>query len=214
MVEQQIRARGVRDERVLQVMECIPRERFVLPDDLPLAFDDRALAIDAGQTISQPFMVASMTEHLDLRPTHRVLEVGTGSGYQTAVLAELAAEVCTIERHPFLLDQARRRLETLGVRNVRYRLGDGSLGWPEVAPFDRILVTAGSPGVPPPLVEQLADAGRLVLPVGPTDTQMLTLIERRGPRTIETPLYPCRFVKLIGRAGWLEARLSDSPDAP
>ncbi len=205
MVDEQIRARGVRDPRVLEAMEQVPRERFLPADRVAEAFADRALPIDCGQTISQPFMVASMTELLDVQSTHRVLEIGTGSGYQTAILSRLAAHVYTIERIRALQENARRLLASLGVANVSYAVGDGTLGWPEAAPFDRIMVTAGAPEVPRALVDQLADGGRLVIPIGGRNEQTLTVVEQRGGRTIEMPRYACRFVQLIGRNAWPES---------
>jgi protein-L-isoaspartate(D-aspartate) O-methyltransferase len=205
MVEAQIRARGLTDPRVLEAMETVPREQFVLPQDSAAAFEDRALGIDCGQTISQPFMVASMTAALRVEPHHRVLEIGTGSGYQTAILAQLANHVYTIERIPPLKEKAEALLKLLRHTNVSYRVGDGSLGWPEESPFDGIIVTAGAPHVPEALVEQLTDGGRLVIPVGHATEQILTVVERTGDRTHEMPQYPCRFVKLLGRQGWKES---------
>jgi len=197
-----MRARGLADERVLAVMGEVPRERFVPGVPPEEAFSDRALSIELGQTISQPFMVAAMTIELDVRPGHRVLEIGTGSGYQTAILSRLAGEVWTVERLAALQEQARRLLEELGCANVHWRVGDGTLGWPEAAPFDRIMVTAGAPGVPPPLVEQLAEGGRLVIPVGGESEQLLTVVQRCGGRIHERRGLACRFVRLIGQAGW------------
>lgn len=205
MVDEQIRARGIDDERVVRTMEEIPRERFLPPGQARYAFADAAVNIGQGQTISQPYMVAAMTAQLDPRPHHRVLEIGTGSGYQTAILARLAREVYSVERIASLQDAARAVLESLGIENVRYRIGDGTQGWPEAAPFDGIIVTAGAPKVPKPLVDQLGELGRLVIPVGRHDEQTLTTIVRRGDRTIEMPGFACRFVKLIGREGWSEA---------
>lgn len=212
MVDEQIRARGVTDRRVLEAMEEVPRERFVPAGERHHAFSDRALPIDCRQTISQPFMVASMTEHLDVRPHHRVLEIGTGSGYQTAILARLGAYVYTIERLAALQEQARRLLESLGYTNVSYRVGDGSEGWLEFAPYDRIIATAGAPDVPRALVDQLVDGGRLVIPIGGQHDQTLTIVDRRGDRTIETARYACRFVPLVGRQGWPEANATDNAD--
>jgi len=186
-------------------MEQVPRERFLPASMVAEAFADRALPIECGQTISQPFMVASMTELLDVQPAHRVLEIGTGSGYQTAILSRLAAHVYTIERIRSLQENARRLLDSLGVLNVSYAVRDGTLGWPEAAPFDRIMVTAGAPEVVRVLVDQLADSGRLVIPIGGRNEQTLTVVDRRGGKTIEMPRYACRFVQLIGRNAWPES---------
>jgi protein-L-isoaspartate(D-aspartate) O-methyltransferase len=194
-----LRAQGIRDERVLEAVAQLPRRLFVperLQDD---ADADRPLPIGYGQTISQPFVVAYMTEQLGLRGDERVLEVGTGSGYQTAILARLAEEVFSIEVVPELADRARALLlGELGFANVWLRTGDGALGWPEAAPFDRIVVTAASPEVPPALVAQLAPGGRMILPVGPhLDVQMLRVIERGNDgANLETDLLPVRFVPL------------------
>jgi len=207
MVDEQIRSRGVRDERILLAMEQMPRELFVPSGESGEAFSDKALPIDCQQTISQPFMVAAMTACLDIHDDHRVLEIGTGSGYQTAILARLSRVVFTIERWPQLLEAAQQRLTSLGLSNIAYRVGDGTQGWPQEAPFDRILVTAGAPEVPPALVDQLVDGGLLVIPVGDQSDQILTVIERRGGRTIERPQFPCRFVKLVGEYGWSGAGL-------
>jgi len=202
MVRDQIRARGITDGRMLAVMEQVPRERFVSPAEQDAAFADRALPIDCGQTISQPYMVAAMTQCLQVEAHHRVLEIGTGSGYQTAILARLAREVYTIERLKSLQEAARSLLTSLGITNVIYRVGDGSVGWPEFAPFDRIMVTAGAPEVPPSLAGQLTDGGRIAIPVGEQGEQILTVVERRGAKICETPRFACRFVRLIGREAW------------
>lgn len=202
MVEQQLRRRGLSDERVLAVVGEVPRERFVPDSMLASAYDDRALPIQCGQTISQPYIVALMTTMLDVREEHRVLEVGTGSGYQTMILARLARRVYTIERIAELQEEARRVLAFLGVDKVHFIVGDGTLGHPPAAPYDRILVTAGAPEVPTTLVDQLTEGGVMVLPVGPTDRQTLTAVEKRGGRVIETPGIGVRFVKLIGTCGW------------
>lgn len=202
MVETQIAARGVCDRRVLDVMERMPRERFLAHDAPESAYADRAMPLADGQTVSQPYVVAAMTEALAIRPNHRILEIGTGSGYQTAILAELAVEVFTMERLDSLQRVARETLALLGILNVAYRAGDGTLGWPEAAPFDGIIVTAAAPGVPPTLVRQLCDGGRLVIPVGSEEQQTLTIVERRGEATRELPQFACRFVKLIGAEGW------------
>jgi len=202
MVDEQIRARGITDERVLRVMEQVSRERFVPPDAQLRAFEDQALPIASSQTISQPFMVAAMTACLDLQPEHRVLEIGTGSGYQTAILASLTAQVFTIERIETLSIAARERLESLGIDNVTCHVGDGSLGLPEQAPFDRILVTAGAPSIPESLIAQLTEGGRLAIPVGSRKQQTLTVVERRQGNTREIPSIACRFVRLIGQQAW------------
>jgi protein-L-isoaspartate(D-aspartate) O-methyltransferase len=202
MVDEQIRGRGIDDPRVLAAMEEVPRELFVPPQKRDAAFSDGALPLGCGQTISQPYVVAYMTACLEVQAHHRVLEVGTGSGYQTAVLARLAAEVYTIERVGALLSAARALLDSLGVGNVRSREGDGSLGWPEFAPFDRIMVTAAAPRVPESLVRQLGEGGRLVIPVGGVAQQTLTLIRLENGRVIETPRLPVRFVKLVGDQAW------------
>ncbi len=191
---------------MLAALERVPRERF-LPERLAeRAYEDAALPIDCGQTISQPYMVARMTELLELSPRTTVLEIGTGSGYQTAVLARLAARVFTIEWHMRLLTEAAERLRELDCRNVTYRCGDGSVGWPEHAPFDAMLVTAGAPDVPAALTRQLADGGRLVAPVGPLDDQVLVRVVRRGDTLTRTEILRCRFVKLLGAEGWNDDR--------
>ncbi len=203
MVVDQVRRRGIEDPRVLEALESVPRERFV-PEPLRYrACSDHALSIGHGQTISQPYMVAAMTEALQVSPSHRVLEIGTGSGYQAAVLALLAAEVYTIEFVPELAESARARLDELRCGDVRVRLGDGSVGWPEKAPFERILVTAGAPAVPRALLEQLdPSGGRLVAPVGDRDLQKLVVVERLGNEWATEKLMGCRFVPLLGEEGW------------
>lgn len=203
MVQKQIRRRGVADARVLEALRQVPRERFVPPRVRGRAYTDHALPIGGGQTISQPFMVAVMTEALELGPTDRVLEIGTGSGYQAAVLAELAAEVYTIERIERLADEARSLLDALGYGDVRVRVGDGTAGWPEMAPFDAILVAAGAPAPPPALLDQLSpDGGRLVAPVGDRELQNLVVVERMGTEFTTKRLMACRFVPLVGEEGW------------
>jgi len=202
MVEEQIRRRGVRDERVLDAMLAVPREFFVPKRSRSAAFDDRALAVAHGQTISQPYIVAYMTEQLDTASDHRVLEIGTGTGYQTAILARLAKHVYTVERLSALREFASGNLGCIGVTNVTFSTGDGSLGLPEHAPFDRIIVTAAAPHVPQPLVDQLADGGVLVVPVGGGNEQTLLRVVRTEGRTVETATLACRFVKLIGVAAW------------
>jgi protein-L-isoaspartate(D-aspartate) O-methyltransferase len=203
MVADQLRSRGIADERVLQAMTAIPREVFV-PDDVRAdAYADEAMPIGAGQTISQPYMVARMTELLEVQPGDRVLEIGTGSGYQAAVLAWLGAWVTTYERQESLIPTARARLETVGLADrIEIRLADGSLGDAAGAPWDGIIVTAAAPAIPVELREQLAEGGRLVIPVGPRDRQILTLVTRRGQEWIERPDGACIFVPLIGAGGF------------
>ncbi len=198
MVQTQIRAMGVRDEKVLAAMSKVPRHLFVPEAYRPLAYADGPLPIGQGQTISQPYIVAFMTEALGLSPSDRVLEVGTGSGYQAAVLAELVREVYSIEIIPELGNSAGKRLEKLGYRNVAVRIGDGYLGWPEKAPFDAIIVTAAAGRIPEPLVAQLKDGGTLCIPVGPAGSvQSLIRITKRGDRTEREDLLPVRFVPLV-----------------
>ncbi len=204
MVREQLEARGIRDRRVLDAMRRIPRERFVPEHLRERAYDDAALPVECGQTISQPYMVAKMTELLELTGRERVLEIGTGTGYQTAILALLAAHVYTIERHLPLLTAASRRLDGLGLTNVTYRCADGSRGWPEEAPFEAILVAAGAPDVPASLEAQLAVGGRLVIPVGPPTGQVLVRVIRREDGLQRQTLFPCRFVKLLGAEGWTD----------
>jgi protein-L-isoaspartate(D-aspartate) O-methyltransferase len=202
MVERQLRGRDIRDERVLAAMERVPRELFV-PDTLAdRAYDDAALPIGSGQTISQPYMVARICELLSLTGSDRVLDVGTGSGYQAAVLAELAREVYTIERLPELAEAARRALEAVGYGQVHVHVGDGTLGLPEHAPYDGIAVAAAAPEVPPTLYEQLGPRGRLVVPVGGRWGQQLQVIVRspEGPAVVRS--VPCRFVPLVGEEGF------------
>jgi protein-L-isoaspartate(D-aspartate) O-methyltransferase len=205
MVAQQLERRGVRDPRVLEVMATTPREAFVPGVPASVAYDDRALPIDAGQTISQPYMVARMTELLDVQPGDRILEVGTGSGYQAAVLANLGARVTSIERHPDLANSARDKLRALGIEGVDVRAGDGSRGDPEGAPWDGIVVTAGAPSIPDALREQLDIGARLVIPVGPREQQNLVVVERRGPSDWEEwSDGAVVFVPLVGVGGWSE----------
>lgn len=224
MIDEQIRARGVHEQAVLDAMRAIPREEFVPAEAAEAAYDDRALPIQAGQTISQPFIVAFMTAQLDVGRDCRVLEVGTGSGYQTAVLAVLAKHVYTIERIDELRRLAERRLADLGLSNVTIRTGDGSMGLAEFAPYDRIIVTAAAPEIPQgrspikpgvaggqspikpgfagSLTAQLAVGGRLIIPVGGETDQTIIRVDRLPDRFVETPLLACRFVKLIGQEGW------------
>jgi protein-L-isoaspartate(D-aspartate) O-methyltransferase len=201
-IDDQLVSRGVHDPRVLDAMRRVPREAFVPDQARPYAYDDRALAIGSGQTISQPFMVAAMTEALGLIGGERVLEVGTGSGYQAAVLAELAREVITIERRPELAETARSTLDALGYRTITVIVGDGTLGNPEHAPFDGILVAAGAPRVPDALRNQLAPGGRLVIPVGTPEQQRLVVVTRNGDSFSESAGVGCVFVPLVGADGW------------
>ena len=203
MVEKDLRRRGIRDPAVLEAMGRIPRHLFVPPEERPHAYQDRALPLEVGQTISQPYMVAAMTEALRVRPGDRVLELGTGSGYQTAILAEVAAHVFTVERIGGLQGAARDVLESIEVENVSFMVGDGSRGWPDHAPYDRILVTAGAPTVPDPLKRQLsARGGRMVIPVGDNDLQELLVVTRNGDTWSNETLMECRFVLLVGDEGW------------
>jgi protein-L-isoaspartate(D-aspartate) O-methyltransferase len=204
VIVRQLRAKGIRDDRVLQALSQVPRNRFLPPARRNLAFEDRAVDIGLDQTISQPFMVAVMTLELALTGTERVLEIGTGSGYQTAVLSQLAAEVFTIERHRELSLRARGVLDGLGLDNIRYRIGDGTLGWPDESPFDRVLVTAGAPELPPSLFEQLGEGGILVAPLGDDRMQQLTVVRKVGGVATARSVLPCHFVKLIGEEGWDE----------
>ena len=202
MVEGQLRKRGIRDERVLAAMLTVPRHEFVPAEFIAEAYGDRPLPIGQEQTISQPFMVAAMAEALRLTGGERVLEIGGGSGYQAAVLSLLAREVHIVEIQEDLAAAARERLRRLGYDNVHVHVGDGSLGWPEAAPFDAILVTAAAPAIPPPLVAQLAEAGRLLLPVGSEESQRLLCVEKHGGVFSRNALHHCRFVPLIGAYGW------------
>jgi protein-L-isoaspartate(D-aspartate) O-methyltransferase len=206
MVRDQIVARGITDESTIAAMRRIPRHRFIPPARRHLAFADGAVPIASGQTISQPFIVAQMTAALTPRPGERILEIGTGSGYQTAVLAETVAPegiVFTVERHPELSAQARRLLDDLGYRNVRFHVGDGTLGWPEHAPYDAVMVTAAGPAVPPNLLEQLdRTTGRMVIPVGDRDHQELLRFRWCDGDWIHESFGAVTFVPLIGEAGW------------
>jgi protein-L-isoaspartate(D-aspartate) O-methyltransferase len=205
MVSEQIQARGIRDAAVLDAMRRVPRHFFVEAALQERAYEDTPLPIGERQTISQPYMVALMTQALELRTGERVLEIGTGSGYQTAVLAALGASVVSVERIPGLAERAREVLRALGHgRNARIEVGDGGLGWPPDAPYDAILVTAGAPQIPRPLLDQLASQGRLVLPMGEDELQSLVRLRRGAMGLVEEYLGECRFVKLRGRYGWDE----------
>jgi protein-L-isoaspartate(D-aspartate) O-methyltransferase len=208
MVADQLERRGIKDRHVLDAMASVPREHFVPNVPTSLAYDDRALPIDAGQTISQPYMVARMTELLDVEPGDRILEIGTGSGYQAAILVAVGAQVTSIERHANLADEARERLAAEGFAEesgggVDIRVGDGSRGAPDGAPWDGIVVTAGAPGIPEELREQLAIGARLVIPVGDRQSQDLRIVERRGPNDWhEWSDGAVVFVPLVGEGGW------------
>ena len=202
MVQEQLVARGISDQRVLDAMNRVPRHRFVEEGLRHRAYGDYPLPIGEEQTISQPYIVGLMTSLLELTGREKVLEIGTGSGYQTAVLAELSRRVCSIERLPRLADRARRLVESMGYTNVWIRVGNGALGWRDEAPFDRILVAAAGPNVPLPLIDQLGEGGRLVVPVGDAESQILTLVERRGGDVTTRALGECRFVPLVGKYAW------------
>jgi protein-L-isoaspartate(D-aspartate) O-methyltransferase len=202
MVERQLRRRGIRDELVLAAMLSVPRHEFVPAEFAGEAYSDRPLPIGNGQTISQPFMVAAMAEALRLSGGESVLEVGTGCGYQAAVLSLLARKVQTVELHENLAHDAVERLRRLGYANVHVHVGDGTLGWPDGAPYEAIIVTAAAPDVPPPLAAQLAEGGHLIVPVGTPDEQRLLYLEKHGAQLTQRALYHCRFVPLVGQYGW------------
>lgn len=202
MVLTQLERRGIKDARVLEAMRTVKRHHFVEPAFRDRSYDDTPLPIDEGQTISQPYVVARMTSLLQIQPTDRVLEIGTGSGYQAAVLAELAKKVYSIERHLVLMQKARAMLEQQGYRNVILRAGDGTIGWADAAPFDKIIITAASPGFPKTLFGQLKDGGLMVFPMGEKRTQTLMLVERQGDEAVTTEAGGVSFVPLVGREGW------------
>ncbi len=202
MVEQQIARKGVHDERVLAAMMSVPRHLFLPVEARDYAYVDSPVQIGSGQTISQPYVVGLMTELLDVRDEHHVLDVGTGSGYQAALLGELAAEVHSIERHAELAESARERLTRLGYENVYVHVGDGTQGYPPHAPYDRIIVAAAAPSVPDPLLHQLAEDGRLVIPVGKRFSQLLEVWDRTGDDFHKSTSIPVVFVPLIGQEGW------------
>ena len=202
MVEQQLQARGIRDERLLAAMAKVRREEFIAVEDRSHAYGDHPVPIGAGQTISQPYIVAAMLQLLELRAEDRVLEIGTGTGYEAAILAELASEVWTIERQPELAEKAREIIARLGHANVHVVHADGSRGLPEHAPFDKIVVAAGAPRIPEALIAQLADGGRLILPVGSRHEQQLQLVRKVGEQVAISNHELCRFVPLVGEGGW------------
>ena len=202
MVELQLRRRGIRDERVLAAMQRVPRHEFVPESARADAYADMPLPIGSGQTISQPYIVAAMLEALQVRAEDRVLEIGTGSGYMTALLAELAAEVVGIERHAELAERSRALLTELGYRNVQIAIGDGSLGYPAAAPYDAIIASAAAPQIPPALIEQLNQNGRMVIPIGPSHAQQLQFVRKISGEAVVTLLDPCRFVPMIGDSAY------------
>lgn len=204
MVETQIVERGIRDKRVIEAMKKVPRHLFVPEDIIDSAYDDRALPIGHGQTISQPYIVALMTELLELKGDEKILEIGTGSGYQAAILAELAKEVHTIERVEALASEAKKRFEKLGYRNIKVYVKDGTEGLPEEAPFDRIIITAATPDVPEPLCEQLKEGGIIVAPVGERYSQYMLKAIKKDKELERHYLIPVAFVPLIGKYGWKE----------
>jgi len=202
MVDGQLIPRGINDPSVLEAFRKVPRHKFVSKMLLGEAYADYPLPIGEGQTISQPYMVALMTQVLKLKGDENVLEIGTGSGYQTAILAELAQKVYSVERRPSLSGSARSTLDELGYKNIEIKTADGSLGWKERAPYDAILVTAGAPEVPSPLLKQLSENGRLAIPIGDMYSQALTLVERKNNKTTSSEVCGCVFVPLIGEEAW------------
>lgn len=205
MIQTQLIRRGIQDPRVIEALRAVPRDRFFPESIRHEAYSDQAAPIGHGQTISQPYIVGLMTNVLDVQPNHKVLEIGTGSGYQTAILAKLTRSVYTVERVKPLLDTAWERLMDLGIRNVHFRHGDGTTGWPEEAPFDRMLIAAAAPQIPQQLLlSQLADGGQAVLPVGQDDQQVLVRVVRHGQDLQSFDVCHCRFVRLIGQEGWRE----------
>lgn len=202
MVEIQLITRGIKDRRVLDAMRKVPRHLFIDESIQYKAYDDMALPIGEGQTISQPYMVAIMTELLELKGNEKILEIGTGSGYQAVILAELSKEVYTIERVAVLVKRAEERFNFLGYGNIHVKVGDGTLGWPEEAPFDRVIITAGTPKIPDPLIEQLSEEGIIIAPVGDRFSQQLIKVKKSKGRPSEEYHTPCIFVPLIGEYGW------------
>ncbi len=202
MVKTQLIPRGIKDERVLNAMKKVPRHLFIEESMQYKSYDDMALPIGEGQTISQPYMVAVMTQLLELKGNEKVLEIGTGSGYQAAILAELAEEVYSVERVTALAIKAEERFHSLGYNNIHIKMGDGTLGWPEEAPFDRIIITAGTPKIPDPLIEQLSESGIIIAPVGERFSQQLLKVRKSKGKLLEDYHTPCVFVPLIGEYGW------------
>jgi len=204
MVETQIISRGVKNKEVIRAMLKVPRHRFVPEEFIEKAYDDMALPIGEGQTISQPYMVAVMTELLEPEYKNKVLEIGTGSGYQAAVLAEIVKEVYTVERLASLSERAKQRVRELGYENIFFKVGDGTLGWPEESPFDRIIITAGAPEIPDTLISQLAEDGIIVAPVGSRYSQVLIKGVKKKGSLVTISSVPCVFVPLVGEKGWKE----------
>jgi protein-L-isoaspartate(D-aspartate) O-methyltransferase len=205
MVEEQLVPRGISDKRVLEAFRKVPRHEFVPKELWQNSYNDYPLPIGEGQTISQPYMVALMTEALKLKGSDKVLEIGTGSGYQAAILAELAKEIYSVERLKGLVDKAQRALDSLGYKNINMKVGDGTLGWEEMGPYDGIIVTAGSPAIPESLIKQLKDKGRMIIPVGGNGFgQILTLVEKLDNTIRTSEVCACTFVPLIGKEGWSE----------
>jgi protein-L-isoaspartate(D-aspartate) O-methyltransferase len=202
MVEYQIASRGIKDPKVISAMRKVPRHLFLPKESWPYAYVDSPVRIGCGQTISQPYIVALMTELLEVEQDHRVLDIGTGSGYQAAILGELTKEVHSIERHPDLANLAEQRLQALGYENVSVHIGDGTQGFPPRAPYDRIIVAAAAPSVPDALLDQLNEGGRLVIPVGKRFSQQLEVWDRRGEKFKKSTNIPVIFVPLIGSGGW------------
>jgi len=202
MVRDQIKSRGIKDVNVISAMLKVEREKFLPQSLMSSAYSDCPLPIGCGQTISQPFMVALMSECLKIEMNDSILEIGTGSGYQTAVLRELASKVYTVERHSELLKRAENILKSLGYNNIYFKLGDGTLGWDEFAPYDKIIVTASSPSIPQDLFRQLKEGGRLVIPVGGRYHQALQMVIKKGKNMIKKDVCGCVFVPLVGKEGW------------
>jgi protein-L-isoaspartate(D-aspartate) O-methyltransferase len=201
MVKTQIEARGINDPKVIRAFQKVERHRFILPEYLPKAYEDYPLPIDEGQTISQPYIVAFMTEALDLKPSNKILEIGTGSGYQAAILAEICDSVFTIEIFPKLGEKAKDLFSELGYKNIFSKIGDGYKGWPENAPFDAIIVTCSPTHIPQPLKDQLAEGGRMIIPIGSYPSQSLVLLEKQKGKIKQKKILPVRFVPMINDKG-------------
>lgn len=207
MVEEQLIPRGISNKKVLDAFKKVPRHEFVPIEHVENAYDDYPLPIGEGQTISQPYMAALMTECLGLRGGEKILEIGTGSGYQMAILAEIAKEVYSVERCEGLAAAAGNTMDRLGYKNYKIKVGDGTLGWEEHAPYDGIVVTAGAPGIPESLVKQLRETGRLVMPIGSSFSQVLTVVEKSDSAIKTTAICDCVFVPLVGKDGWANTRM-------